>query len=59
MSSMEEKLRQVYAKTVELETQLQVEARAKRSQMEANKKLKSEEENLRAANADLQVRRGW
>jgi hypothetical protein len=44
---MEEKLRALHAKTVELETQLQVESRAKRSQQEANKKMANEEGNMR------------
>ena len=51
---MEEKLRALHAKTVELETQLQVESRAKRSQQEANKKMANEEGNMRIMIADLQ-----
>jgi hypothetical protein len=53
---MEEKLRALHAKTVELETQLQVESRAKRSQQEANKKMANEEGNLRIQVADLQAK---
>ena len=46
---MEEKLRALHAKSVELETQLQVEARAKRAQQESNKKMANDEANTRAA----------
>ena len=53
---MEEKLRALHARTVELETQLQVEARAKRAQMDANKQLSVEGENLVNANKELQIR---
>ena len=56
VAAMEEKLRALHARTVELETQLQVEARAKRSQMEANKQLAVDGENLVQANTDLQRR---
>ena len=56
VSAMEEKLRALHAKTVELETQLQVESRAKRSQQEANKKMANEEGNLRIQVADLQAK---
>ena len=56
VTAMEEKLRALHARTVELETQLQVEARAKRAQMDANKALSVEGENLANANRDLQDR---
>ena len=46
----------MHARTVELETQLQVEARAKRAQMDANKQLSVEGENLANANRELQQR---
>ena len=54
--AMEEKLQSLHARTVELETQLQVEARAKRAQMDANKQLSVEGENLANANRELQQR---
>lgn len=56
VAAMEEKLRALHAKTVELETQLQVEARAKRAQQEANKKMANEENNLRNQVAELQAK---
>ncbi len=56
VAAMEEKLRALHAKTVELETQLQVEARAKRAQQEANKKIANEEGNLRIQVAELQTK---
>lgn len=53
---MEEKLRALHAKSVELETQLQVEARAKRAQQESNKKMANDEANTRAAMMELQAK---
>jgi hypothetical protein len=52
--ALEERLQGMAAKVVELETQLQVEARAKAMQQEANKELANEEANLRRANLELQ-----
>jgi hypothetical protein len=54
VSAMEEKLRTLHGRTVEVETQLQVEARMKRSQEEANKTLAIDNENISNANKALQ-----
>ena len=56
VAAMEEKLRGLHSKCVELETQLQVEARAKRAQQEANKKMANEESNLRSQLGELQAK---
>ncbi len=56
VAAMEEKLRALHAKSVELETQLQVEARAKRAQQESNKKMANDEANTRAAMMELQAK---
>eukprot|EP01029_Cantina_marsupialis_P017190 TRINITY_DN3859_c0_g1_i10.p1 TRINITY_DN3859_c0_g1~~TRINITY_DN3859_c0_g1_i10.p1 ORF type:complete len:988 (-),score=375.46 TRINITY_DN3859_c0_g1_i10:2927-5890(-) len=53
-NQMEASMRQMQARNTEIETQLQVEIRAKRSQMEANKELFQSEETLRNQISDLQ-----
>lgn len=50
---MEDKMRGLHGKNIELETQLQLESRAKRSHEDNNKKLFIDLENLRQANRDL------
>ena len=56
VAAMEEKLRALHARAVEMETQLQIEAREKRAQQDANKQLSVEGENLAANNRVLQER---
>ena len=53
-AAMTQKMRALHARTVELETQLQVETKAKRLQEEANRNLSVTEENLRRNNSELQ-----
>lgn len=54
VSSMEERMRQLHSRNVELEKQLQSETRAKRSQEQANQELSTELENERASVRALQ-----
>lgn len=51
---MEDKLRALHAKSLELETQLQVEARGRRSAEEANRELVTGMENARQNVRQLQ-----
>lgn len=51
---MEDKLRALHAKSLELETQLQVEARGRRSAEEANRELVTGVENARQSVRELQ-----
>merc|ERR1719155_304484 len=54
VSGMEDKLRQLHAKNVELDTQLQVETRARHAQEDTNRKQTVELSNVHAANRELQ-----
>lgn len=51
---MEDKLRALHARSLELETQLQVEARGRRSAEEANRELVTGAENARQSLRELQ-----
>lgn len=51
---MEDKLRALHARSLELETQLQVEARGRRSAEEANRELVTGAENARQSIRELQ-----
>lgn len=51
---MEDKLRALHARSFELETQLQVEARGRRSAEEANRELVTGAENARQSMRELQ-----
>lgn len=51
---MEDKLRALHAKSLELETQLQVEARGRRSAEESNRELVTGAENARQSLRELQ-----
>lgn len=51
---MEDKLRALHARSLELETQLQVEARSRRSAEEANRDLVTSAENARQSLRELQ-----
>lgn len=51
---MEDKLRALHARSLELETQLQVEARSRRSAEEANRDLVTSAENARQNLRELQ-----
>ena len=53
---MEEKLRKFHADHTQLQTQLQIEARSKRSQEASNKELIIQQENLANTNRALQER---
>ena len=53
VSGMEDKLRQLHAKNVELDTQLQVETRARHAQEDTNRKQTVELSNVHAANREL------
>lgn len=55
---MEDKLRALHAKSLEVETQLQVEARGRRSAEEANRELVTTAENARQSVRDLQGKVG-
>ena len=59
VATMEQKMRTLHAKNVELSTQLQVETRSKRSQEETNRVLAVEQENVAAANRGLQDKVRW
>jgi hypothetical protein len=50
---MEDKMRTLHGKNIELETQLQLETRAKRSQEDNNKKILMDLENFKQATRDL------
>lgn len=54
VSGMEDKLRALHAKSLELETQLQVEARGRRFAEEANRELVTGAENARQNVRELQ-----
>lgn len=58
---MEDKLRALHARSLELETQLQVEARGRRSAEEANRELLTNAENTRQSLRELQgkVCKAW
>ena len=56
MTGMEEQLRSLHARNVELETQLQFEARIKQNLEETNKDLQLECNNANSANQELQAK---
>lgn len=55
---MEDKLRALHTKSLELETQFQVEARGRRSAEEANRDLVTDAENARQSLRELQGKVG-
>ena len=57
MAGMEEQLRGLHARSVELETQLQVEKRAKGNLEEANKELQVENNNMYSSNVELKAKK--
>ncbi|OWZ23797.1 hypothetical protein PHMEG_0001255 [Phytophthora megakarya] len=56
LASVEEKVRKLHARNQELETQVQLEAKAKRAQIDANKNFFIENGNLQRDKQDLQTR---
>jgi chromosome segregation ATPase len=56
LAGMEDQLRSLHARNVEIETQLQVEARIKQSFEDTNKEMSLENGNIFNANKDLQIK---